>query len=270
MEFEIFDTHAHLDGGDFAADRAQVIARARQAGVSRIITVGTDAASSAESIRIAGEFPDIFAVVGWHPNEAAAAPEDIATALRDMARHPKVVALGEMGLDYYRLPKPTAANAAELAQMKDKQARVFRQQLELAAELGLNCVVHLRGACYDDALTLLRPFAGQTRAVIHCFSEGPERLRQILDLGFIVSFTGILTYPNARLVRESLAAVPMDKFMLETDCPYLAPEPHRSKRCEPAYVVESARRAALVKACSLEELGAATRATAREFFGGRI
>ena len=262
-----YDTHAHLDDSSFAADLPQVIERARAVGVTTLISMGTDHESSATAIRIAEQYDNVFAVVGWHPNDAHKAPDDVRPALRDLAQHPKVVALGEMGLDYYRLPKVTSdAVATEVTRIKQTQARVFRQQLELAAELGLNCVVHQRGDCFNDILDLMRPFADQTRAVFQCFSEGPDALARLLKLGFFVSFTGIITFRTADTMRASLAAVPMNRFMLETDCPYLAPEPHRGKRCEPAYIIETAKMAAKVKNCSMEDLSAATCATARTFF----
>jgi TatD DNase family protein len=181
--------------------------------------------------------------------------------LRELARHPKVVAIGETGLDYHRAPK----EADELAGYKTKQAEIFRQQMEVAAELGLNCIIHQRDS-FDDTLAQFQPFAGKVRGVFHCFSESVERLRQVLALGSMVSFTGIVTFKNGGNAREALAATPMDQFMLETDCPFLAPVPWRGRRCEPAYVSEIARTAAEVKKCSLEELSALTAATAARFF----
>jgi TatD DNase family protein len=181
--------------------------------------------------------------------------------LRELAVHPKVVAIGEIGLDYHRLP-PVPGNVAAC---KTKQADIFRQQMEVAVELGLNCVIHQRDS-FDDTLAQLQPFAGKLRGVFHCFSESAERLRQILALGSLVSYTGIVTFKNAVNVRESLAATPLDQFMLETDCPFLAPVPWRGKRCEPAYISEISRLVAEVKKCSLGELSAATAATAARFF----
>ena len=172
-----------------------------------------------------------------------------------------------MGLDYYRLPKITSpAVAAEVESIKRNQARVFRQQLELAAELGLNCVVHQRGPCFEEVIEILRPFAAKTHPVFHCFSEGPQALARVLELGGLVSFTGIITFKTAQTMREVLAAVPQDRFMLETDSPYLAPEPFRGKRCEPALVMETAKMAAQVRQCPLETLSAATCATAKKFY----
>ena len=148
---------------------------------------------------------------------------------------------------------------------KQKQADLFHQQLEVAVETGLNCVIHQRDA-FDDTLAQLKPFASQVRGVFHCFGENADRMRQVLEIGSLVSFTGIVTFKNGQNVRDTVAATPLDKFMLETDCPYLAPVPYRGKRCEPAYVKEISEIVAQEKHCSLDELSAATCKTAHEFF----
>jgi TatD DNase family protein len=256
-----YDTHAHLDYPEFAPDLTEVIARAEAAGIAKMISIGTDLSSSRRAIAVAEKFPHVFAVVGWHPSNVLEAPADLRDELRQLASHPKVVAIGETGLDYHK--PPTEPDA--LIHYKTRQAEIFRQQMEVAAELGLNCVIHQRDA-FDDTLAQLRPFANKLRGVFHCFSETAERLRQILELGSMVSYTGILTFKNGANVRASLAATPMDQFMLETDCPYLAPVPYRGKRCEPAYVAEISNIAAEVKNCSLADLSAATCATAKKFF----
>lgn len=217
-------------------------------------------------VALAEQYDCIYAVAGWHPSHAHEAPEDLRPALRGLAKHPKVVALGETGLDYHWLPSKKAGGAAEDDERhKQRQAELFRQHLEVAAETGLNVVTHQREA-FDDTLAQLRPFADKVRGVFHCFSETPERLRRVLELGSLVSFTGIVTFKNASAVRDTLAAAPLDRFLLETDCPYLAPVPYRGKRCEPAYVKEIAEVAAEVKGCSLEALSAATCKTAEGFF----
>jgi TatD DNase family protein len=258
-----YDTHAHLDYPDFADELPDIIRRAAAAGISNIISIATDFESSRRALKIAEQFPNVFVAVGWHPSEATQAPEDLRPTLRELARHPKVVALGETGLDYHRLPsqKPEFS-AADDERYKSKQAEVFRQHLEVAAELGLNCVIHQRDAV-EDTLAILQPFASRVRGVFHCFANDSVTLRRIL-----VSFTGILTFKNGQNIRDTLAATPLDKFMLETDSPFLAPMPFRGKRCEPAYVKEIAGVAAQVKGCSLQELSVVTCATSEKFFRG--
>jgi TatD DNase family protein len=261
-----YDTHAHLDYPDYAQDLAEVIARAETAGIKKMISIGTSLSSSERAIRLAEKFPQIYAAVGWHPSDAMKAPGDMRPALREDAKHPKVVAIGEVGLDYHHLPseKPECTKDDD-TRYKQKQADVFQQQLEVAAETGLNCIIHQRDS-FDDTLAQLKPFAGKVRGVFHCFGENAARMKQVLEIGSLVSFTGIITFKNGQNVRDTLAATPLDKFMLETDCPYLAPVPYRGKRCEPAYVKEISEVAATVKGCSLDELSAATCRTAQKFF----
>src|SRR5437016_6399584 len=259
-----YDTHAHLDFPDFAPDLGQVLERAAAAGIAKIISIGTDLESSARAVQLAERFSRVYAAVGWHPGQAMAAPEDLRPALRDLSRHPKVVAVGETGLDYHPIPAESPAGS-ENGGSKQKQAVIFRQQMEVAAEFGLNCVIHQRDA-FEDVLAQMEPFVGQVKGVFHCFVDDPAAMRRVLAAGSLVSFTGIVTFKNAANVRDVLAATPPDRFMLETDCPYLAPAPYRGKRCEPAYGRDIAERAAQVKGCSLEELGQATCATAMRFF----
>ncbi len=275
-----YDTHAHLDYPEFAADFPQILERAHTAGITKMISIGTDLESSARAITLAEKYESIYAVVGWHPTNVLEAPEDIREPLRKLASHPKVVAIGETGLDYYRLPscsvRPVAesekesgdtpdATPAEDEHYKRKQAEIFRQQMEVAAEFGLNCVVHQRSAL-EDTIAQMQPFVGRVRGVFHCFADDAAAMQRIIAMGSLVSFTGILTFKNGQNIRDTLAATPLDKFMLETDCPYLAPVPYRGKRCEPAYVKEISEVAAQVKNCSLEELSEATCATAGQFF----
>ena len=251
---------------EFADDLPQILERAQAAGISKIISIGTDLASSRRAIQLSERFDTIFAVGGWHPGHALEAPEDVRPALRELARHPKIVALGETGLDYYRLPsgKP-GGTVADDERYKRKQAQLFQQHLEVAAELGLNCVIHQRSAL-EDTLALLQRFAARVRGQFHCFADDAAAMQRVLAMGSLVSFTGILTFKNGQNIRDALAATPLGQFMLETDCPYLAPLPYRGKRCEPAYVKEISETAAHVKGCTLDELSAATCATARQFF----
>jgi TatD DNase family protein len=258
---EFFDTHAHLDFPDYAPDLNDVIARAQSAGISKIISIGTSLDSSRRAVQLAEKFPNIYAVIGWHPSEASSAPDDLRPALRELAKHSRVAAIGETGLDYHRLPEDQSAHA----EYKRRQAAAFQQQLEVAAEFGLNCVIHQRDA-FDDTLAQLKPFAQRVRGVFHCFGESTDRMKKIVEIGSLVSYTGIVTFKNGHNVRETVAATPLDKFMLETDCPYLAPVPYRGKRCEPAYVKEISETVAQVKMCSPEELSEATCKTARKFF----
>ncbi len=260
-----YDTHAHLDYPEFQPDFAEVLARAEAAGITRMISIGTNLESSERAVRLAEKHPSVYAAVGWHPNDALSAPEDLRPALRQLAAHPKVVAIGETGLDYFHLPGSSGGTPAEDARHKRRQAEIFQQQLEVAVELGLNCVIHQR-ASFDDTLAQAKPFAGRTRGVFHCFGESVARLEQILAMGWLVSYTGIVTFKNGQNIRDAVAATPMGRFMLETDCPYLAPVPHRGRRCEPAFVKEISETVAQVKRCSLEELSEATCRTAQEFF----
>ena len=288
-----YDTHAHLDYDVYQSDFADVLARAQAAGITKIIAIGTDLASSRRALALAEQHPQIYAAVGWHPGNAHAAPADIRPELRELARHPKAVAIGEIGLDYFRLPsmsgaqrtaRPASATevgsarcadrtpqrgvpteSAEDANYKQKQAEIFRQQLEVAAEMNLNCVIHQRSS-FDDLFAQIQPWAKKTRGVFHCFGESVERLEKILALGWLVSYTGIVTFKNGQNIRDAVAATPLDKFKLETDCPYLAPVPHRGKRGEPAFVKEIAETIAQVKMISPEALSAATCATAKRFF----
>jgi TatD DNase family protein len=265
-----YDTHAHLGFPDFSADLPSVVERAHQAGIAKIITIGTDLESSVRAIEIAEKFPNVYAAIGWHPTHVLDAPGDLRPALRELAQHPKVVAIGETGLDYHRRPKADAGadgagTEADFERYKTRQAEIFRQQMEVAIEFGLNCIIHQRDS-FEDTLAQLTPFASRTRGVFHCFSENVEAMRRIFALGSLVSFTGIVTFKNGANVREALAAAPPGQFMFETDCPFLAPVPYRGKRCEPAYVREIAELAASVKNSSLEELSAATCETAQRFF----
>lgn len=268
MSHVFFDTHAHLDFPDFASEMPDIVNRAAAVGIERIITIGTDLESSRRSVEYAEKFPGVFAVVGWHPNDATQAPADIRPELRELAKHPKVVAIGETGLDYYRLPSANGGTAEEDEILKKRQAEIFQQQLEVAAEADLNVVIHTRGDCFEQTLDIMQPFTSKVRGVFHCFVNDAACMQRVLALNSIVSFTGILTFKNAQTVRDTLTATPMGSFMLETDSPFLAPVPYRGKRCEPAYVKEISEMAAQIKGCSLEELSRTTCDTAKGFFKG--
>ena len=257
----LIDTHAHLDYTDFDPDRAEVIARAAEAGVTEIISIGTRIESSTRAVELAENFPNIWAAVGIHPGEVDEAPDDAVAQLRHLAQSPRVVALGEIGLDYHRLPEHAGAIAAN----KERQAHLFRQQLELAADLGLNAVIHQRDS-WEDTIAILREFTGRVRGVFHCFGGTIEQAGEVIALGHLVSFTGIVTFKNARPVQATAQTVATDKFMVETDCPYLAPVPERGKRCEPSHTRLVAEQLAKLRGVTLDEIAAQTTATARAFF----
>jgi len=257
----LIDTHAHLDYTDYDPDRAEVIARATAMGVTEIISIGTRIDSSARAVELAENFPNIWATVGIHPCEVDEAPEDAVEQLRALAQSRRVVAIGEIGLDYHHLPE----NPFEAIANKKRQAALFRQQLELTAELGLNAVIHQRDS-WHDTLAILREFTGRVRGVFHCFGGTIEQAREVISLGHLVSFTGIVTFKNARQVQDTAREVAFDQFMVETDCPYLAPTPDRGKRCEPSHTRRVAIQIAHLRGLTVEEIAERTTATAREFF----
>ncbi|MDP9003199.1 MAG: TatD family hydrolase [Verrucomicrobiota bacterium] len=282
----LVETHAHLDYPDFATDFDDVLRRATDAGVTRIITIGTSVESSRRAVELAEKYPNIFAVIGVHPTYVEESGEDVITPLRDLAKSPRVVAIGETGLDYHRLPsvelakeKPTQVYAQAFltsteeqleaglhdGAYKSKQASLFEQQLDLAVELRLNVVIHQRDA-WDDTLQILRPYSGKLRGVFHCFGGTRAQADEVLALGHLVSFTGIVTFKNGVAVREIAAQLSLGDFMVETDCPYLAPVPFRGKRCEPAHTRLVADSIAAARGISVEELARATTQAAESFF----
>jgi TatD DNase family protein len=257
----LIDTHAHLDYPDFDPDRAEIISRAADAGVTEIISIGTKIESSTRAVELAENFPNIWATVGIHPCDVDNAPENAVARLRELARSTRVVALGEIGLDYPHLPEGADAIAAN----KKLQAELFRAQLDLAVELGLNAVIHQRDS-WDDTLAILAPYAGRVRGVFHCFGGTLAQAQDVIAQGHLVSFTGIVTFKNARQVQATAQDVAAAQFMVETDCPYLAPAPDRGKRCEPAHTRRVAEEIAKLRGVSLEEIAEHTTRTAREFF----
>jgi len=257
----LIDTHAHLDYSDFDPDRAEIISRAAEAGVTELISIGTRIESSTRAVELAENFPNVWATVGIHPCDVDETPEDAVARLRELARSTRVVALGEIGLDYHHLPEGSDAIAAN----KKRQAELFRAQLELAVELGLNAVIHQRDS-WDDTLAILAGYTGRVRGVFHCFGGTLAQANEVIALGHLVSFTGIVTFKNARQVQATAQNVAADQFMVETDCPYLAPVPDRGKRCEPAHTRRVADKIAELRSVSVEEIAARTTQTAREFF----
>jgi TatD DNase family protein len=285
----LIETHAHMDYPDFAPDFADVLQRATDAGVTRIITIGTSVESSRRAVELAETHDNIYAVIGVHPNAAddgTPVEEDVITPLRELAQSRRVVAIGETGLDYHRLPSAKVAREKQVqvfakalqgeteqeieagihdGAYKAKQASLFEQQLDLAAELGLNVVVHQRDA-WDDTLEIIQRYTGRVRGVFHCFGGTRDDAAEVIADGHLVSFTGIVTFKNGANVRAVAAELPPDSFMVETDCPYLAPTPFRGKRCEPAHTRLVAESIASARAIPLDDLARATTATAEGFF----
>ncbi len=248
------DTHAHLNLNQFDNDRDQAVERALQQKVTAIINVGIDIATSRESIALAERSEHIYAAAGMHPNESARASLDYLKQINSLLKHSGVVAIGEIGLDYYRDDAPA-----------DIQQRVLREQLDLAVMTDMPVIIHTRQA-WDDILRILKAdYNAQLRGVFHCFSGNYEQAQAVLDLGFHISFTGVLTFKNAKAA-EIAARLPLDRLLLETDSPFMAPVPHRGKRCEPAYVPLIAEKLAAIKAVSIEEVAEQTTANARKLF----
>ncbi len=253
----LIDSHAHLDFQQFDADREAVIERAREAGLVAIVNIGTDLASSRAAVALAEKYDFIYAAVGVHPHDAKTVTPALLDELRTLACHPKVLAIGEIGLDYYRdlSPRPV-------------QRRAFADQLALAAELALPVVIHSREA-HDDVLAALREWVGTEgdTGVLHSYSAGPERLEEVLALGFFIGISGPVTFPKANRLRAVAAAAPLDRLLVETDCPYLTPNPHRGRRNEPAYVRYVAQAVARAREMPEEAVAQATADNARRLFG---
>jgi TatD DNase family protein len=243
------DSHCHLDSGQFDSDREEVIQRAVDAGIEHMVAIGTgDGPPDLEAgVRLADRHSAFFATVGVHPHDAAKASEDTWKRFVELLKHPKVIAIGEIGLDYHYDFSP-----------RDVQKNVFIQQMRIARDAGKSIVIHTREA-WDDTISLLREHWTGT-GIMHCFSGGPEEARQALDLGFYLSFGGIVTFPKATQIQEAARMAPRDRILIETDAPYLAPVPKRGKRNEPAYVVETARKLAELRGESLEDIASTTSA----------
>jgi TatD DNase family protein len=248
----LLDSHAHLDDPRFEGELDSVLARAREAGVERLVTIGTDVASSRRARDIAASREGVWFSPGIHPHEADA-PGDV-DALRELARHPKCVAVGETGLDYFK-------NFAS----RDGQKALFARHLEIAREADRPVSIHCRDA-HPDCVAILRAHA-PLRGVIHCFTGSAQDAEAYLALNFMISIAGPVTYPNAKALREAVASIPLESLMVETDCPLLAPQKHRGQRNEPAYVRYTASEIANVKGTGLAEVAEATTRNARRLFG---
>ena len=249
-----YDTHAHLDGEAFDEDRDLLIPRIHEAGISLINNIGCDIPSSEASVALAEKYPFIYAVIGHWPGYTGDMTEETIEHYRRLASHPKVVAIGEIGLDYHYDDVP-----------REIQQHWFRRQMELADELSLPVVVHEREA-HGDGMAIVREYADRVPGVFHCFSGSAEMAKELVSLGWYISFTGVLTFKNARRALEAAAAVPHDRVMIETDCPYMAPVPYRGKRNHPGYVPKVAEKLAELWGLSTEEAARITMENGRRFF----
>jgi TatD DNase family protein len=252
----LIDSHCHLDFPDFATELDAVVARAHAAGVERLVTISTRVAHGSRLVGIAEKYPNIYFTIGTHPHQAAEEPQVDAAAIRRFAAHPKCVGIGEAGLDYHYNYAP-----------QDIASIVFRAQIVLARELRLPLVIHAREAD-DDVARILREemAAGAFDAVLHCFTSSRALAETGLELGLYVSFSGVVTFKNSADLRAIGRDVPLDRLLVETDAPFLAPTPHRGKRNEPAFVVETARALAEARGVDLTEIAAATRANTLRLF----
>lgn len=250
----LFDTHAHYDAEQFDPDRDAVLAGLGARGVSLVVNPGCDPASSQAALDLARRWPFVYAAVGWHPENCGPYTPESLEALRGMAGEEKVVAIGEIGLDYYWEENPP----------REHQQRVFRDQLALAGELDLPVIVHDREA-HADSLAIVKEFP-QVRGVFHCFSGSAEMARELVKLGWMVSFTGVLTYKNARRAVEAAQAVPLERIMIETDSPYMAPVPHRGERNNSGYVRHVCEKLAEIKGVSFEECARITLENGKRFY----
>ncbi|MCQ6563740.1 TatD family hydrolase [Paenibacillus mendelii] len=254
----LIDTHTHLDSYKFDEDRTEVIERARAAGIEKLINIGFNRETIPTTMELAERYDFIYAVVGWHPVDSIdMLPEDLDW-IASLCEHKKVVAIGEIGLDYHWDTSP-----------KDVQQRVFRQQIELAKQKKLPIVIHNRDAHEDVVRILKEEGAAEVGGVMHCYSGSWETAKQCLDMNFYISFGGPVTFQNARVPKEVLARVPLDRLLIETDSPYLAPHPYRGKRNESAYVRLVAEAAAEITGKSLEEISKITTENALRCFNIR-
>jgi len=252
----LFDTHAHYDDDSFDEDREAVLAGAREQGVGLIVSVGTDIESSEKNIAIAAGHDYIYASVGCHPHCVEGLGDDATKRMRELAGMPKVVAIGEIGLDYHYDNSP-----------RDAQKEWFARQLALARELGLPVIIHDREA-HEDTMDILRSGgAGSIGGVFHCYSGSAQMAQEILKMGFYISFTGAITFKNAKKAPEVIKIIPDDRILIETDCPYLTPEPFRKNRNDSGYVRLVAERIAEIRGTSVERIAEITAENGKRLFG---
>ncbi|MBS4210790.1 TatD family hydrolase [Bacillus sp. FJAT-50079] len=252
----LFDTHVHVNDDQFAEDLEEVMARAKASGVANMVVVGFDRKTIDRALELIETYDFLYASVGWHPVDALDMTDEDLRWLEEVSAHPKVVALGEMGLDYHWDKSP-----------KDIQKEVFRKQIRLAKKVQLPIIIHNRDATQDVVDILKEEHAEEVGGIMHCFTGSPEIAKQCLDLNFYISLGGPVTFKNARVPKEVAVQIPLDRLLIETDCPYLAPHPYRGKRNEPAYVKLVAEQIAELKEISFEEVAAATTANAKKLFG---
>jgi TatD DNase family protein len=252
----LIDTHSHLTFNQLANNVDEVLQRSRQASVTSWITVGTDPEQNEKVIELAEKYDNLYAAVGIHPHEAKDVTTDTMIHLIKLAEYPKVVAVGETGLDYHYDHSP-----------RESQKSVFTNHLQIASELKLPVIIHSRQA-FDDTIEIVDEFAPKIENIVfHCFTGTPEQAQVIIDKGFYISFTGAVTFKNSKNIRESAKLVPLEKMMIETDCPYMSPEPMRKQRInEPALLVHTAKFLAELKNVHPEEFADVTTATAQRFF----
>ncbi len=252
----LIDSHAHLDGDKFANDLDETVTRATANGISHILTIGCDLESSANSIAVAEKYEHIFAAVGVHPHDATEINDATLAQLKTMLAHPKVVALGEIGLDYYRDHSP-----------REIQRSAFRQQIQLARKVGKPIIVHDRDAHEEVIQILKEENAAEVGGVLHCFSGDLNMAKQCLKLGFYLSFTGTITYPKNEEIREIIRELPIERMLVETDSPYLSPQKFRGKRNEPAYVRYTAEKMAEIKGLTIDDVARITSRNCHDLFG---
>ncbi|GHI00888.1 TatD family hydrolase [Neobacillus kokaensis] len=251
----LFDTHAHLNDEQYKDDLQEVIERAQNEGVSNMVVVGFDRPTIEKAMELAERYEFIYACIGWHPVDAIDMTEADLLWIEELSAHPKVVALGEMGLDYHWDKSP-----------KDIQKEVFRQQIRLAKKVKLPIVIHNREATADIVEILKEEGAEEVGGIMHCFSGSPEIAKECIKMNFYISLGGPVTFKNAKKPKEVAAEVPLDKLLIETDCPYLAPHPFRGKRNEPGYVKLVAEQIAEIKGVPVEEIAEATARNAKKLF----
>ena len=252
----LFDTHAHFDSRQFNEDRDELLSALPAQGVSLIVNPGCDIPTSRMAVELAQKYPFIYAAVGFHPEELDHAKLSDLDTIRELAAHEKVVAIGEIGLDYYWVKDEDG---------RKKEQEFFRAQLALAKELNLPVIVHDREA-HGDTLTIVKEFP-DVRGVFHCYSGSVEMAQELVNMGWMISFTGVLTYHNARKAVEVAQAIPMEHLMIETDSPYMAPVPHRGKRNHSGYVLHVCEKLAEIKGISVDECAKITRENGCRFFG---